>query len=143
MMVDGGSMLKTFLATMITSLLLDMVWIGLIAGNFYKREVGPLMRLKESGNIDVSWPAAIGVYVLITSGIVFFVLPKVSSEQSPWAIMPWGFLFGIVLYGVYELTNYSLLKDWTIPMTFVDWAWGGVLSAIASLVAVYVSRLVS
>jgi uncharacterized membrane protein len=141
MIRDGGLMLKTFFATMIASLVLDMVWIGLIAGKFYKREVGPLMRLKESGNIDVIWPAAIGVYLLITAGIVFFVLPKIDSEQSPWSIMPWGFLFGIVLYGVYELTNYSLLKDWTLPMTFVDWAWGGFLCAIASLVAVHVSRL--
>lgn len=134
-------MLKTFMATMITGLVLDFIWIGLIAGKFYKREVGVLMRLKESGNLDVSWPAGIGVYVLITSGIVFFVLPKITSEQSPWAIVPWGFAFGIVLYGVYDLTNYSLLKDWTIPMTLVDWAWGGFLCATASLVAVHVSRI--
>ena len=134
-------MLKAFLATMATGIVLDLIWMGLIIGKYYKREVGTLMRLKPDGNLDIQWPAAIGVYVCIAAGILFFVLPKISDDQSPWAVLPWGFLFGLVLYGVYEFTNYALLKDWTLGITLVDWAWGGVLCAVSSLVAVYVSRL--
>ncbi|MNL67705.1 hypothetical protein D3C87_1923200 [compost metagenome] len=99
------------------------------------------MRLKEDGSFDVLWPAAILVYILIPCGIYFFVLPKVSEGQGLVSILPWGFFFGIILYGVYDFTNYSLLRGWTLPMTLVDCLWGGVLCAVASCVALYVSRI--
>jgi uncharacterized membrane protein len=39
------------------------------------------------------------------------------------------FLLGIVIYGVYETTNYALFKNWSILTVFMDTLWGGILFA--------------
>ena len=38
-----------------------------------------------------------------------------------------GALFGLILYGVYDLTNLAILEKWTRSMTVADIAWGCVL----------------
>jgi uncharacterized membrane protein len=133
-------MIKSFFTSIVATVLLDAIWIGLIMMGFYKTQLGPILRLKPDGGIDaIAWAGGI-VYVLIALGVVFFVLPKISDTDPLWMVLPWGFLFGIILYGVYDFTNYSLLKDWTLAMTLVDCTWGGVLCALSSLAALYVQR---
>lgn len=39
------------------------------------------------------------------------------------------FILGVSIYGVYELTNYTTLKDWDLRMVFLDTIWGGILFA--------------
>ena len=64
--------------------------------------------------------AAVVVYLLIPLGIVLFALPRVSPEHLVSSALLWGFLFGIVLYGVYDMTNYSVLAKWPIKLVVVD-----------------------
>ncbi len=70
------------------------------------------------------------VWLLIALGITLFVLPKASSFGSA---ALWGAAFGFVLYGVYDLTNYALLKGWPLPVVIVDIAWGAFLCAAAAM----------
>ena len=45
-----------------------------------------------------------------------------------------------VVYGVYDLTNYSTLRQWPFALTLVDVAWGAVASAAASVAVRIVAR---
>lgn len=47
-------------------------------------------------------------------GLTLFAIPRVleGSENLITGAAQWGAPFGIVLYGVYELTNYSILKNY-------------------------------
>jgi uncharacterized membrane protein len=133
--------LKVFFSTVGVTLALDFCWIGLIMNRFYRSQIGSLLRLKENGTLDpIGWAAAL-VYVCIPLGVILFVLPRATPGSSTLSILPWGFLYGLLLYGVYDFTNYSLLKGWPLPVTIVDIAWGGTLCAAASVVALFVSRL--
>jgi uncharacterized membrane protein len=135
------SFLKVFSVTVIATLLLDFSWIALIMNKFYHNQIGFLLRLKADGGLDpIFWPAA-AVYICIPLGVILFVLPKVATTDGLLAVLPWGFLYGILLYGVYDFTNYSLLKDWPLAVTLVDWMWGGILCGITSVVALWMSRL--
>ena len=51
-----------------------------------------------------------------------------------------GALFGVVVYGVYDFTNYSTLRQWPFALTLVDVAWGAVASAAASVAVRIVAR---
>lgn len=106
---------------------------------FYKAELGPLARRSGEAMAPVWW-AAFLVYVLIPLGLVLFVLPRVSPDNSAAAALGWGFLYGVILYGVYDLTNYSLIDRWPWRMTLVDMAWGGFICAFTSYVAVILDR---
>jgi uncharacterized membrane protein len=76
-------------------------------------------------------------------GIVFFALPHVSSEHLIGSSLLWGFLYGVVLYGVYDLTNYAVLVQWPLELTFIGILWGGVLNGVMTLVAAYVDQWIS
>lgn len=111
--------------------LLDAVWFY-FAGSMYKSEIGSLMPINEAGSVDFNAYAGYAVYLLLACGLVFFVLPKAGNISQ--AIL-WGALFGFIVYGVYDMTNLTILKDWNIKVSIYDMLWGtfatGLLSSIA------------
>jgi uncharacterized membrane protein len=42
------------------------------------------------------------------------------------------FLFGLVIYGVYETTSYTIFKKWSPTLATIDTIWGGVLMALTT-----------
>ena len=56
--------------------------------------------------------------------------------------MGWGFLYGITVYAVYDLTNRATLREWPARLAAVDIAWGGVLCAVVTAVAVLLRPLI-
>jgi len=120
-------------------LVIDFLWLGVIMSKFYKTELGPLARLQGDALAPVIWAAAV-VYVLIPLGIVLFVLPRVSPDHFIASALMWGFIYGIVLYGVYDMTNYSLVSRWSLRMSLVDILWGGAINAVASCIAAILDR---
>jgi uncharacterized membrane protein len=69
-----------------------------------------------------------------------FVLPRVSPAGPAAATLGWGFLYGVILYGVYDLTNYSLIDRWPWRMTLVDITWGGFICAVTSYIGVLLEQ---
>ncbi len=134
-----GHTIKLYLLVLIIFLAIDLTWLGVLMAKFYKAELGPLARRSGEALAPVWW-AAFLVYVLIPLGIVLFVLPRVSPENLAASALGWGFLYGVILYGVYDLTNYSLIDRWPWRMTLVDMAWGGFICAVTSYVAVILDR---
>ncbi len=129
--------MKSFFAAAITIFVMDFCWIGLLMSKFYQNGIGQLLRLKPNGGLNPILWAALAVYVCLPLGIVTFVLPKAANESALVAAQ-WGCVFGLLVYGTYDFTNYSLLKTWPLNITLVDLAWGGILCGTASFVAAWV-----
>lgn len=119
-------------------LLLDLVWLGLVMHDFYSHELGAAAR-RSDGAIAPRWIAASLVYLLIPAGLLFFVRPRV-ADGTLWNAAAWGALYGLILYGVYDLTNRAILENWSLRMTIVDIAWGTTLCAILSLFMGFLDR---
>ena len=68
------------------------------------------------------------------------VLPGVREDNWRTAALL-GALLGLVAYGTYDLTNLATLKGWPVTMTFVDMAWGAVLTAISATAGYYAASL--
>ena len=117
-------------------MVLDGVWLGLLMKNFYRDQLAPIVRLADGG-IAPKWPAAFVVYVLLGTGIVIFVIPRAGTVTLA---AGYGALFGLVVYGVYDFTNYSTLRQWPFVLTLADVAWGAVASAAAAVVVRIVAR---
>jgi uncharacterized membrane protein len=109
-------------------MVLDGVWLGVVMKGFYRDQLAPIVRLVDGG-IAPNWPAAVVVYALLGIGIALFVVPRASTIPSAAA---YGALFGLVVYGVYDFTNYSTLRQWPFVLTLADVAWGAAASAIAA-----------
>lgn len=127
--------LKVFVPTYIIGMAIDFLWIGVIAGGFYKSQLSGMIRATKDF-AGGHWAAAALVYVAIVGGIMLFVLPRATTLGQA---ALYGALFGLVTYGIYELTNYSLLLNWPAAVVFVDMLWGVVLCAITSVLAFWFS----
>lgn len=130
---------KLFAILLPIFLVVDLLWLGVVMKGFYSAELGDLGR-RQGGALAPRWGAAIAVYLLIPAGIVLFVRPLVGANTTLGQVFGWGAVYGLVLYGVYDLTNLAVLEKWTLRMTLADIAWGCVLCGTISIVMRLVDR---
>ena len=114
--------LKLYLIALPIFFMVDMIWLGLLAKNFYKNQIGFLMKP------DVNWTAAIIFYLLFLVGVVLFVIEPALEKKDLMFALSRGALFGLITYATYDLTNLATLKDWPLKVVVVDIIWGAVLS---------------
>ena len=105
----------------------------------YKKELGSFLRMSGSSLQPVLWAAVI-VYIAIPLGIMLFVLPRVSADNITGSALLWGALYGIVVYAIYDMTNYCLIRDWPLRVSLIDICWGGLLNALGTLAAAWLDR---
>jgi uncharacterized membrane protein len=125
--------MKLYLIVLLTFLAIDALWIGVLMKGFYSAELGSLAR-REGASLSPRWGAAILVYVLIPLGIVLFVRPAMGPTPTSLQAFGWGALYGLIGYGIYDLTNRATLEQWSLKLTVVDMAWGATICGIAAVV---------
>ena len=121
---------KIAASALVAFAVLDGVWLGLVMKGFYRSQLAPIARMADDGLAPI-WPAAILVYVLLAVGVTAFVIPRAVDTASAAGL---GALLGLVVYGVYDLTNYATLTEYPLALTLVDICWGTVATAVASAV---------
>lgn len=124
----NGSMKKTliaYVATLLTFLLLDGVWLGLLMAPTYRELLGPLMLDKP-----LLVPAAVFYCLYVFGCVVFVVVPALTWQRAA----KMGALLGLVAYGTYDLTNWATLRGWSMQVSLMDWAWGTFATAVACAV---------
>jgi hypothetical protein len=105
------------LASAIIFITIDFVYLSVIKDYF----INQIVKVQGS-QPKINYFGAALCYIFLIVGINYFIIkPKKSINDA--------FLLGIVIYGVYETTNYALLKDWSIITVIMDTLWGGLLFA--------------
>ncbi len=120
--------LKLYLLTVPVFFAVDLLWLGVLARDFYRDSLGYLL------SPAVYWPAAIVFYLLYILGILYFAVAPALAQGSLWRAISNGLLFGFFTYMTYELTNLATLPDWPMTVVLVDTAWGMALcTSVAAL----------
>ena len=126
-----------YLAALATFVVADMIWLGLMTPRFYRPTLGDILVT------GVNLPPALVFYLLYPVGLVIFVVNPALKSGSIGPALLYGALFGFFTYATYDLSNYATLRNWSLPLTVVDIAWGSVLAALAAGVSFWlVTRLV-
>ena len=126
--------LKLYLAMLASFLVIDMVWLGLVASAFYRKYLGFLMAPSPN------WLVATLFYLLFVVGVlVFVVLPGLKANSLKTTLLR-AALFGLITYGTYDLTNLATLKDWPALLSIVDMLWGTVLTVAVGCIGFVVGR---
>lgn len=127
----------SYLLTAVVFFAIDMVWLGFIAKNMYRKYLGSFL------SDTVNWKAAIIFYLIFIVGIfIFAIMPAVEKSSVGKAVLL-GALFGFFTYATYDLTNLATLKDWPLPIVFIDMAWGAVLTASVSTAGYYIVKWIA
>lgn len=116
-------------------LTLDLIWLGVVAGGFYRAELGDLM-LREP-----NLTAAAFFYALYLVGVMIFgVAPGLAAGS--WIKALWsGALFGFFAYATYDLTNLATLRGWSVRVALLDMAWGAFVTGVCSVAGYFGATL--
>ncbi|MEZ4424597.1 MAG: DUF2177 family protein [Gemmatimonadota bacterium] len=133
--MTAGRLVAVYGAMLVAFLALDLLWLGVVARDLYRRHLGSLMRA------DVHWGAALAFYLIYLTGVlVLAVLPAV--EAGTWTrALGLGALLGLVAYAAWDLTNLAVLDRFPAAIVPVDLAWGTFLTAVVALAGYGTARL--
>ena len=110
------------LVSAVIFIILDFVYLNVIKGYFDNQ-----IKSVQGSPIKINYLGAAMCYILLIVGINYFIIkPRKSVSDA--------FLLGIIIYGVYETTNYALLKNWSILTVLIDTLWGGLLFAATTYI---------
>ena len=115
-------------------LVIDFIWLTVIAKSLYAQHLGYLMAPKAN------LVAALVFYLLFVVGLQFFVLNPALLNGNWVSVLLTGMFFGLVTYATYDLTNLAPIRDWPILITFIDLVWGSFVSGITALLSFLIIR---
>ena len=110
--------------------LIDYIYLNAISSFFNKQ----IFNIQKSP-IQLRFSGAIICYVLLIFGLYYFIISQNRNVFD-------AFLLGLVIYGVYESTNYTLLKDWKFSTLVIDTLWGGILFGLTTYFTYKINKLI-
>ncbi len=122
----SGYYLKLYLLTVPVFFAIDLLWLGVVAKNFYQNNLAHLL------SQTVNWPAAFLFYFMYIAGIILFAVKPGLDAHSLAKAAFWGALFGFFTYATYDLTNLATLRDWPLKVVVIDIAWGTLLCTLVA-----------
>ena len=126
-------LLSTLFAAIIF-LIIDIIWLSFAVKSFYRPNIGHLLLDKP-----VMWAAALFYIVYVFGLAVVIIEPSFSSDDTIKFLFR-SFMFGLVAYGTYNLTNMATVKGWSESVVFVDMLWGGALTAFSSYYGIFIAK---
>ena len=110
-------------------LVIDFIWLTVIAKSLYAQHLGYLMAPKAN------LVAALVFYLLFVVGLQFFVLNPALLNGNWVSVLLTGMFFGLVTYATYDLTNLATIRDWPILITAIDLVCGSFVSGATALLS--------
>jgi len=116
-----------WLVSFILLVVFDMVWFSVSMPTIYK----PLFNDIQKKFVFRVW-SGIVVWILIALFIAIdqcWVIKKVPFDPR---IL--GFIYGFIIYGVYNFTNYATLYKYNLKVVFTDTLWGSLNIGMTTLI---------
>ena len=114
---------KPFIVIAIIMLILDSIYLNAFSGFF-----NDVVIKVQGSKIKLNLIGAILCYTLLVLSLNYFII----SRKKP---LIDAFILGIVIYGVYETTNYAILQKWSPLAVILDTFWGGLLFTLTTYIA--------
>lgn len=124
-------------ATIISALIfliIDVIWLSFSVKSFYRPNIGHLLL-----ETPVMW-AAILFYLIYVIGLAVVIIEPSLDYQNTQKFLIKAFMFGLVAYGTYNLTNMATIKGWSPNVVFVDMLWGGSLTTFSSYFGILLAK---
>jgi len=108
--------------TFIVLVLIDSIYLNIIK-DIFKKQILTI----QGSPMKINLLGGLLTYIFIVAGLYYFIIMRNRSPKD-------AFILGLVVYGVYELTNYTLLSKWSPKIVAMDTIWGGILFALTTYI---------
>lgn len=121
-----------YAVALVLFLILDALWLGLVARSFYMSRIGELILDQPR------WGIAAVFYALYVVGLVYFGVSTGFDSGGPAIAALNGGLFGFFAYLTYNATNLSTLKGYSNTIAVVDTLWGTAMGAAVAFLTIVI-----
>lgn len=115
------------LKTTAVFLAIDAVYLGVIQGEYMKKYFSHL----NGSPFKLKLFPGLLAWALLGWGLEHFILSKGYPLKKT---LTQAALLGILIYGVYDLTNLATISKWTVQFTLMDMIWGGVVMSLVAYI---------
>ena len=112
-------MIKLILTAVIL-VILDTFYIHFMKGAFTSQ----IQRVQGS-KLELNLFGFLMTYIFLISGLYYFII--IENKNYTDAV-----ILGLVVYGVYDFTNLTILKNWSLLLSLIDVLWGATLFGLTS-----------
>jgi uncharacterized membrane protein len=120
--------LIAYIASAITFVSLDAVWISSLEDVFYRPLLGEMIA------DEFRLVPGVFFYLIYLSGVVYFAVEPALRIKRITTAAANGAMLGLVAFSTYDLTNQAILRHWELTVTLADIAWGTSLTALAAVI---------
>jgi uncharacterized membrane protein len=125
--------LRAVAFSVVIFILLDYVWLAVIASKWYRQTLGHLAELDTHGKIIFNIPMGLVAQIVLSLCLSFVIgLSQQIDHRLSVAVLT-GTFIGFSLYAVYDFTNLSFVKKYPLWIALLDVAWGTVQGLLAGL----------
>lgn len=110
------------LLAVITMLVIDYIYL-----NVFSKHFNTQVKIIQGSEINLKYIPAFFSYLFLLIGLKYFILDQNKTPED-------AFLLGIVIYGVYEMTNKAILDKWNYKSVVIDTLWGGILFYLTTII---------
>ncbi len=119
--------LKAYFGALLAFSIMDAIWLGSIATDFYFDHLGAFLR------DEPNWFAAVIFYLSYIFGIVYFAIRPSLKTGNRFTVLRDGCFLGLLAYATYDMTNLATVKEWPVIVTVVDIIWGMIITSTSAL----------
>lgn len=120
---------SSYAVTLAVFVLVDGLWIALVATRLYEAEMPQLVRDQPQ------WVPAVVFYLLFVAALVHLAVRPGVARRSVRHGATQGAVLGLTAYATYALTNLAVIDGFATAAALADLAWGGVLGASVAALA--------
>ena len=129
------SHLKVLVLSIIFFLVLDALFIGALMKDWQS-----LLLRVQGEKMEVRIASAVGAYVVMVLAWVYFVYRPYLVHKNISTAVRTGAMLGFVIYGVFELTNFAIIKKWNMKFVLMDTIWGSLLYGLVTYFSLSLMR---
>ena len=118
--------LLQFFITFVVFVTLDSIYLTSMKGYFDNQ-----VKLIQGSVIKMNLVPAVLCYFSLVFGVYYFII----KERKP---LLDAFLLGLVIYTVYEFTNWALFNSWKPLTVVIDSLWGATLFTLTTAISYFI-----
>ena len=125
-----SSLITQFVVPLFILIIIDIGYLYLLSDYF-----SSVIRSIQGSGITLRFVSVIFIYLILSFAIYYFILKNNRPTHD-------AFILGVVIYSIFDLTNHSIFKKWTVPLIVIDSLWGGVLLYITTTITKSIDKMV-
>lgn len=126
---------RAYVAALLVFLVADGIWLGFVALEFYREQLGTMLR--DPPNLT----AAGLFYLAYIAGVIYMVVRPALAANSLKNAAFNGAVLGVIAFGTYDMTNLATLAGWPLAVVVVDILWGATVTAIMASAGYAAARI--